>query len=496
MNAIEALVKTILLLASEYKHGAIESIELAIIIRDHVLKQKDKHFNGEAELLNSLLNVLNDIIENGINDINSLASSLGSILIDRPALSTLVLKDLTEEVDAKAIYNRKKEIGNFINFLKLKNIISVAEKRLNRKNVNIYKLANEVINELQDVIEFVDIKDEAIINEVDFDSEDDIVKAVESSSNLLNTSTVLKTGWKCINEMLQGGLRRGEFVMISALPHNYKSGFVKSLFLQLARLNDPVMNDKNKKPLMLFFSFEEELSVVMLFFYAYLKYLNEGIAINPEKANIDKQEMVDYLRKYLKEDIKYNIKVIRMDPSQTTYKKIVKIIDEYGKKGFEIHAVFADYLSQISTEGCTKNGPAGVEYKDLYKRMRNEMSRRNILFVTPHQLSTEAKRLIRNGIPAIEFVKHLPGKGYYAHSGQLDQEVDLEIFLAKAYKNRKPYLTVQRGKHRIPTVIDEEKLYTMLEFPKGAPIPEDRKDEDGNCITNCVNENVDEDFGF
>ena len=203
--------------------------------------------------------------------------------------------------------------------------------------------------------------------------------------------------------------------------------------------------------------------------------------------------MIQYIKKYLRDETKYHIKLIRLDPTITTYMDIVSIVDEFRDKDYEVHGVFIDYLSQISTEGCVKTGPSGVEYKDLFKRMRTEMSKRKILLVTPHQISTEAKRLIKNGIPDIEFVKQLPGKGYYAHSGQLDQEIDLEIFLHKAYRNRKPVLTIQRGKHRIPTNIEDEDKFMMLQFPKGgAPIPEDSEDHQA-----CIKDDLENDeFGW
>jgi len=491
MNAIEALVKTILLLATEKKlYNGLKSEYIGREIIKHIMLNKGKYFNGDAELLNNLLNILNNILEEGIEDPSSLASSLATALIDRPTLSTLVLQEISNKVDATAYRVKKNELINFLAMLQVKDILDGTRRKL-KGNVNVKKLVSELVEKIHEIVDFEEIQDDSIISEVDFDNDDKLHKAVEDSAALLESNTVFSTGWSCINEMLQGGLRKGEFVLISALPHNYKSGFTKSLFLQIARLNKPQLEDKDKKPLMIFFSFEEDMNVVLMFFYSYFKFLKEGVAVDPSKDKIDRDEMKNVLKKYMKEESNFDLKILRMDPSKTTYMKMVDIIDKYNKNGYEVQAVFADYLSQISTEGCVQKGPAGTEYKDLFKRMRNEMTKRKILFVTPHQISTEAKRLIKNGIPAIEFVKHLPGKGYYAHSSQLDQEVDLEIFLHKATVNRKPVLTVQRGKHRIPTIVDEDKLFTMLQFPKKAPIPEDCEH-----FKPCQNTNLDEDFGF
>jgi hypothetical protein len=49
---------------------------------------------------------------------------------------------------------------------------------------------------------------------------------------------------------------------------------------------------------------------------------------------------------------------------------------------------------------------------------------------------------------------------------------------------KKTYLSVQRGKHRLPTVIDDEDKYFILPFPgKNIPILEDINGEDMSMRT-------------
>lgn len=99
-------------------------------------------------------------------------------------------------------------------------------------------------------------------------------------------------------------------------------------------------------------------------------------------------------------------------------------------------------------------------------------NRHGILFVTPHQLSTEAKQLIRNGVSDVNFVKEVAEKGYTELSKQLDQVVDLELYIHIGTLNKKPVLTIQRGKHRRPDIIDDKYKYAILHFPHRAPIKE------------------------
>ena len=57
--------------------------------------------------------------------------------------------------------------------------------------------------------------------------------------------------------MLQGGFRRGQFSMIAALQHKYKTGFTLSILSQIAMYTKPYMKDSFKKPLLLRISFED-----------------------------------------------------------------------------------------------------------------------------------------------------------------------------------------------------------------------------------------------
>lgn len=97
--------------------------------------------------------------------------------------------------------------------------------------------------------------------------------------------------------------------------------------------------------------------------------------------------------------------------------------------------------------------------------------KRKITFITPHQLSTEAKQMIRDGYQ--DFVKQVPGKGYYRGCKSVDQEVDGEMYLHIEKLNKKSYLTIQRGKHRGVDIIPDDDMYCVLPFPEKGPILDD-----------------------
>src|SRR5699024_3263055 len=99
-----------------------------------------------------------------------------------------------------------------------------------------------------------------------------------------------------------------------------------------------------------------------------------------------------------------------------------------------------DYLNMMSKKGCNQ-GPHGEEIRDLFRRTRNFFSKRGIAVVTPHQISTEAKTLLRNG--QSNFVQQIANKGYYDGCKRIDQEVDCEIYLHIVITNGESYMTIQ-----------------------------------------------------
>jgi hypothetical protein len=261
--------------------------------------------------------------------------------------------------------------------------------------------------------------------------------------------------------------------MIAALQHKYKTGFTLSLLCQIAMYNKPYMIDTTKKPALLRISFEDDLTNNYQFIYQYLKY-NETGAL-PDVRSDDVHEMVSYINNKLSVN-GYEVFMMRVDPVNWTYKHIINRILELEAKGFEIHLAMVDYLSMVPTVGCNTSGPMGTDLRDMFRRIRNFCSGKKITFLTPHQLSTDAKELVRNGNTS--FVKFIAEKGYYSGSKQLDQELDLELYIHIEKEAKESYLTIMRGKHRGVGIIPDDMKYMVLKFPKNAPIPDDLEKAD------------------
>jgi hypothetical protein len=185
-------------------------------------------------------------------------------------------------------------------------------------------------------------------------------------------------------------------------------------------------------------------------------------AMSPEELDAYITKIAAYVQERMRVN-GYEIKMLRVNPSEWTYKDLCNKILELEADGYEIHMCMVDYLPMMPTTGCLQ-GPTGTDVQDLYRRVRNFCAPRKIAFVTPHQLSTDAKQMIRDG--KSDFVKELVGKGYYRGCKQIDQEVDLEIFIHIEKSNNESFLTIQRGKHRIIGQTDHRDLFCVLPFSK------------------------------
>ena len=477
---IEILIKLLILLLSEYKtYGRIDSVALAKkILEETNIEKKAKVYNDDTELMVKLREMITKIVDEKIEPNEELLLSVELMLAEKPLLVKVINKYVDKRDQKRVISNLLIELNSQVKKMGSKRLLQIALNKVASNNTDTDIVLETLIEKLNDVKSMRDIVNPAIVDKINFSDNESIRDAANRASQLVSGGIALKTGWECLNNMTQGGLRRGEFVTASALPHNYKSSFTKSLFMQIARLNKPIADNPEKTPMLLLISLEEEVDNIMSFFYLYLKYTVDGITFSKkEQKNLNNDDIREYVTQHLSRASGFHIEVLRFRPELLTYSALFNTVNEYEKKGYEIHGIFLDYVKKMNRAGCNNTGPMGTDLLDLFSRLRNEFSGKKILFFTPHQLNPAAKQLTRNGMPPLEFVKFLPGKGYYADSSQLDQEIDLELFLHIVTIGKKSYLSIARGKHRIPTVIPESEKFLLLEFSDEiSPIRGDSED--------------------
>jgi hypothetical protein len=449
---------------------------------DIIKNNKNKMFGADHEITLNLASLMEDMLTHPDSyDQEIIVSSLENILSEKENIKDNLIKNIKADMDIGSLKRTTRTLRNNINnFYGANAMISLMNKTsyvLNNNQLgdkNIADLKEDLENQLAAINLTSKKVDKAIVDNVDLGDDSNLMETIKKAKASNEGGSVLKTGWKEWNKATGGGHRRNEMCMIGALQHKYKSGTSQSLFMHFPMYNKPVMDNKDKKPLILYISGEDNTTTMIQFIYKKLYYDEHGTL--PNFNEVSDEEITKYI-KYKLGVNGYHVKIIKVVPENYTYRKLFNLILDLESEGFEIHACIIDYLTKLSTAGCI-TGPTGTDYRDLYQRCRSFFTSKNIALITPQQLSTEAKQLIRNGVAPKDFVKEIEGKGYTADSKQLDQVVDLEMYQHLAYIGREWYLTVQRGKHRNPKIIPEEDKYFMLKFDKDAPLKDNLNTED------------------
>lgn len=194
----------------------------------------------------------------------------------------------------------------------------------------------------------------AQMGSLDFADEEVIAKYFTDAKDLLSTDGAFRTGWKGLNRMLGkvGAVKRGEFGIAGGLQHNFKSGFMLSLFTHFCLFNKPFLRDKTRRPLMLFVSFENEIPDNLLWLYTYLKENETGEPVI--EADIDINEAATYVSARLRET-GFEVKMERFDPTEFTASAFTAWLEGIIADGYEIQLVIVDYLNMLSKSGDRKS---------------------------------------------------------------------------------------------------------------------------------------------
>lgn len=465
------------------------SIDLIKTVLDNV-KASDvaMGLNLEREIINGLkstiLEMCNSSIDQDFIDRTDLLQRIriNTMQDDRTyeAISQSILEELSEPGLKRSIMTIRRSISNHFKEQSLIKVLDEAGKasKFNRNTIkDINQFIAELVTQLESLQQTTTSKDPAIVNEIDIGDESGVRDVFLEMLNTTNGDKVYKTGWQDLNNMLQGGLRPGNEFVIGALQHKYKTGFTLSIFGQLALFNrpEPFMKDLTKKPLLLRISFEDELRDNLGFLYQYLKY-------NETKERVYMKDIdPDYMKDYVRENLQQNgwhVKMIRVDPDQWTYRSIFNKVTEYEAQGYEVKVLMVDYLHKVNKSGCSSGGITGGEISDIFNKLRNFCSSRDMLFISPHQLSTEAKGLLRSGVPEDQFVREVAEKGYWEGNKGLDRIFDVGIIIHLFKFRGETFLSLARDKHRINTIVEDKYKYCLFKFPKAMPLPHDLQSEE------------------
>lgn len=386
---------------------------------------------------------------------------------------------LQEDELNKTIKKMFKDLQTFIDQMSVREIIHKAHRDVfyNNRGVDWSQFVSNLVVDLETHKPGMNkTQKKFMLNLVSMSDPKSIKNILERAKEDTEGRGGFKTGWQAVNRMMgeSGSLRRGMFVLVGALTHNYKSGFCHDLFRHFCLYNTPELDDETKKPLLLYFSAENRAEEDLMRMYVALKENETGIAVNIN--NVDIEEASEYISGRLQER-GFHVDMLRIDPGEFSYFDLCNTVLEYEAQGYEVQSIVFDYLALCNKSGLgISGGMTGEDVRMLMQKTRVFMSARNILFVTPHQLSQQAMEKKREGV--LNFLGEVAGKNYWDGSKRIANEADLEIFLDIVQNNKRSYLHIHRGKHRTVKSTAAKYKEFYLPFQEVAYVPDDIEGED------------------
>lgn len=365
----------------------------------------------------------------------------------------------------------RKRIGEFKRQVELVELIDVANREVKfNKHADKRSIAMDLIANLQPLLDSSGGEAKGVVSSLRFDNVDAVKESMKQGQESSSDAGIMKTGWKGFNAMCgeENGIRRGDLVNIGALQHNYKSGTLLNLAKHIALYNKPYMLDDTKKPLIIFISLENNVEDNILELYKSLKENETGQLVSIK--NIDIDEASAYVVKAMSAN-GYQFEILRAEAGVYGIHDLIDTLQRRLDDGFEIHACIVDYLNLFSKQG-TAGANDAAQVRDLFRRARSWCNPKLITFITAHQLSSEAKFLLRQGTDC--FVKDIAGRSYWDSCKSLDQELDMEIIqhIVKPGDGFS-YLEFMIGKHRKVSITKESAKYWAQRFEEAGAILDD-----------------------
>lgn len=458
---------------------------------DHFPKQEDDD-SVESKLRSLVKSMIRDSIELEVDDFINVVKL--ACTMDE-ATSSIVEEAVKIQMDDNAlkrnVVSMIKKVNQAIRDFQFTKLIGSVHREIayGDDERSVSSIAKDLIEKIEPFSVDVAAKDKAIVDEVVFDSGENEAKleqTMDTAQERSDGTIGYKSGWIDLNEAIGGVFREGYLYCVTAMKHNFKTGFCLSLYSDILINNTPKVYDQTKKPAAVWITLEDEVPDNVLEIYKRLKSHEEGYNYLNDKTS--SKERVQFVLSKLTANGWTPI-MIRVNPGEWGYIDLQNKILDYEAKGYEIKLCFIDYLNLLDKRGCT-SGASGQDVRDLFRRIRNFFSVRKTTCITPHQLSTEALMLLRDG--RRELAKAVVGKDYTADSKQLMQDCDSEIAISiekLEFNGQDPKpgqtehcLCVAVGKNRKVYVAESKKSFVLPFVPSG-PILADIGKEKSSCRT-------------
>lgn len=326
---------------------------------------------------------------------------------------------------------------------RLAELVAKANRRINflKEDVNATVFVEELKAELDKAATVSKIGQEkkGFAGRVNTSVKGQLEYVLSKANEMRSTAGRMVTPLKGINDMWGGGHIRGECICYGGLTHNYKTGISVDYSWWLPMFNKPFMIDPNKKPLIIRFSFENQVSQDIPQLYRVI-WENVNKRKLPKDTIIDPTEAENFIVDQLGRN-GYTVILECYDPNNMDIWDVIDILEKYQTDGYEIHAAILDYMELLTRNN--KRDRQDQAINNAFETFRNYCFARSILNVHGHQLSTEAQKIARES--PIGFTKRVARGSYWMNSQSLSTKFDGEAIM---HIVNDKYLSFSRGKHR------------------------------------------------
>jgi len=458
------------------KLNALASVLLYIYRCDILSREYSKptllEYIGNIRSKNADVNEMKNIIKSMINEKLQKVTLTDLLTLNLPEDSKIVtrlLKLLNEEMSTKDLTDYVSMMQTMIyessNLLTVVSSVNATSFNLNTKDMSVEEQVL-ALSELRTSLTALDhlskdsgnVGDGSIMESVsvtDGEVEDNLNQQEDGSS------IALKLGWDKLNKGVGGHLNTGQLVAIEAMQHKNKTGFTLSLFLQ-TMLNNKIELAEGLKPVWLWISLEDDLKQVLPKIFIYLYFRDHGAM--PDMLEVTNKTISNYIKETI-EALGIRLELKRIDGFKFSIDKYESICSSYEMRGMKVVVTGIDYLEKAYTDGTQYNtGATGSGLKNMFTVFRTYVQRNDILLMTPHQFSTAANDLLRDGTSDVDFLKRMVGKNYTQGSRGLSQEFDVEILIHLCTIAGISYQVVQVGKVKGVSYVNAKDKFMMIPF--------------------------------
>lgn len=298
-----------------------------------------------------------------------------------------------------------------------------------------------------------------VIQSVNTNTPESFTDIIELAKKENSKEGVLKMGLQGLNEALEpdGGLRRSKFYLIEALTNRGKSFTLSHLTASVGMYNKPMLRNKAKIPTALLESAEDTLDLIIMRMYKLALSIKHDAPSDFQSA--EEKDIVTAIVDCFKVN-GWFLQINQIDPSKDTYQSMFARIRQMELKGHEIIFWAYDYCGLQNIDkvpGDSKSDKLQVHIR----KIRSFIVPRGICFVTPHQLSPEAKKRLQESDEESEiyFIREVAGKSMTETSTKITNEVDCVVGIHVAKTSLKNYFTACLGKMRGEGCAPEKRFF-------------------------------------